>query len=176
MVSKEFEDYRLEQAQFQRPNELPAILNHLGFWFMELLTDHNLTGTSDWTPTFEDTTEPRTISYILTAGGWLPPQIVGGDDRDARWRIAFWNDGPPYSVDVTLDFDTAGGLQTIINGSFTHYAVSSQELTWQFRTGPNEVCIMIGDGAERLTMSGRLWDGVQSRWTDQDWMSGWNRG
>lgn len=174
-LKRELDELRaLFQRQPQSVQQSGSLPGWLGYWFAEVLYDDTATGTSDYSSTFDDTTNPRTISYIVTAGGWLPPQIVGGDDHIARFRIAFWNDGPPYQVPVTLQADTLGNFQSKINGLFTNHG-ANLETTWQFRTGPNEVCIMIGDGAERLTMSGRLFDGVLSKWMDVDWASGFNR-
>lgn len=170
LVSKNFEDFRLEEAAYQRPdyNAFRQWDGLLGYWYMEVLTDQTLVGASDHTSTFEDTSEPRTVSLIPTLGGWFPAQIVGGADRPARLRVGIWNDGPPYSVDVTLDGDTFGHLQVTINGSFTDYT-ANQELTWNFRTGPNEVQIIIADGLERVTFSGTLWDGYLAKWMPVGW-------
>lgn len=142
--------------------------NLLGYWFLEVLTDQTLAGASDHTSTFEDTSEPRTSSLVCTMGGWFPAMIVGGSDRPCRLRIGIWNDGPPYEVDVTLDADTFGHVQVKVNGEFNDYT-ANQELTWKFRTGPNEISIIVADGAERVTFSGNLWDGFYAKWMPVNW-------
>lgn len=157
-----------DSLSLSRPDTPPSVFKGqfddlAGFWALEVLTDQALVGASDHTSTFEDTSEPRTTSLIATMGGWLPAMIVGGDDRPCRLRIGIWNDGPPYEVSVTLDADTYGHVQTKINGAFNDYT-ANQELTWQFRNGPNEVQLIVADGAERFTFSGRLWDGFYSQW------------
>lgn len=167
-LRKELQDQIALLRTPQTTDTKPQFDALLGYWTLEVLTDHTLTGASDHTSTFEDTSEPRTTSLIPTMGGWLAPQIVGGTDRDCRLRVAFWNDGPPYEVAVTLDADTFGHVQATVNGSFNDYT-ANQELTWQFRTGPNEVQIIIADGAERFTFSGSLWDGFYSKWMPVGW-------
>jgi hypothetical protein len=173
-VFKEAEDSRLAEVGLQRPVPGYGLDGLLGYWTAEYFTAANPSGAGDWDATFDDVSNDRRIDYIVTAGGRLSPQIVGGTDDVARFRIAFWNEGPPYSVSVAIRADTFGRIQYKVNGELSNL-VASATATWTFRTGPNEVQISIGEGAERLTFIGRLFDGRYSKWMDADFLSGWDR-
>ena len=117
----------------------------------------------------------RRIHYQITAGGAFKLQMSDSATRDTRCRIAFWNDGPSYTAEVTIEADTLGELQVKINGEYNRYTTAPQDLTWLFRPGPNEVQITIAEGASRLELLGLLYDGRVSRWTPKNWQSGWQR-
>lgn len=106
----------------------------------------------------------------MTAGGSFRVQLSDASTRDRRFRIAFFNDGPPYTVRVTLDADTVGEIQTKINGEYTRYTTAPQEATWVFREGPNEVQITIAETTSRFELIGMLFDGRVSKFMDVDWL------
>lgn len=160
-------------------NEPPGWFGMIGFWFCESLDDRTLVSNVDWDDFFDaPQTYARRTHCQITAGGSFKLQMSDANTRDTRCRIAFWNDGPSYTRDVTIEADTfgvGGELQVKVNGEYTRYTSAPQDLVWKFRNGINEVQITIAEGVSRLELIGTLWQPPYGRFEWVDWNSGWDR-
>lgn len=174
-LQKELDDRTSQSPLLQAPIPPNPLDGIIGYWFVEALTDRTTVSNLDWDTFFDDPAYDRDIEYIVTAGGKLMFGLSDASPRDRRCRIAFQNDGPPYTVRVTLDADTLGELQVKVNGEYNRYTTSPQDLTWLFRNGPNEVQITIAENASRFELTGALFDGKMSKWMPMDWRSPYRR-
>lgn len=132
------------------------------YWNGVRLPDSTVMAT-DWTDTFEDASiTPRVVTRAQTAGGEL---FVSQwtDHCPGRWEIA-WDAKAAYDVNLRVLADGAGNYKFTFNGDETTYS-GPQDITLSVRQGRNDLRIIKDStGADRISVEGVLFDGVNATW------------